>query len=400
MKIALVNAYYHPNVFGGAEISVQNLAEALARMGHDVCVVSSSPNGGNHSDRFNDVDVHYLDAAQWGKSVADSDRNLADRVLWHLSAEFNPRPAGNLVALLNDLRPDVVHTNCITSFSAKIFPAIRRAGIPIVHTLRDYYLLCPLTTMHRNGANCERRCVSCAAFSRGRRNHSEFVSSVVGVSRWILDRHLAFGLFERASEKAVIYNSYEAPPAGGQKERTTAEGGLRLGYIGRLHPTKGIESLLEAVRGLPLDAWTLDIAGSGRNEYEAQLKTTYESERVRFLGWQETATFFESIDVLVVPSTWHEPMARAILEACAHGVPVVASATGGIPELVKDGRTGWLFEAGNSDSLRATLNRFVSQPETARDMQANCLEKAKRFRHEEMARRYIDVYETTLARGN
>ena len=81
------------------------------------------------------------------------------------------------------------------------------------------------------------------------------------------------------------------------------------------------------------------------------LKGRYEPRGVRFVGRVDASTFLSGIDVLVVPSLWHEPFGLVLCEAMDAGVPVVASAVGGIPEIVEHGQSGFLFQRGNGAEL-------------------------------------------------
>ena len=119
---------------------------------------------------------------------------------------------------------------------------------------------------------------------------------------------------------------------------------LRIGFVGRLAPTKGLESLIDALLGLGRRDWTLAIAGRGEQHYEAALKRRYESAQVRFLGFVDPGELYAGIDVLAVPSLWEEPLATVILEAYSYGVPVLAARRGGLPELVEHEKTGLVYE--------------------------------------------------------
>jgi glycosyltransferase involved in cell wall biosynthesis len=134
----------------------------------------------------------------------------------------------------------------------------------------------------------------------------------------------------------------------------------RLGYVGTMAPHKGVHVLLEAVAGLPGPEWTLDLFGNADLDpgYGARLRALAAGNpRIRFRGRvppDEQDHLWESLDLLVVPSLWWENSPLTVLEALAAGLPVVASRTGGVPEVIPEG-AGLLVPAGDVGALRAAL---------------------------------------------
>jgi glycosyltransferase involved in cell wall biosynthesis len=155
-------------------------------------------------------------------------------------------------------------------------------------------------------------------------------------------------------------------------------GTVVFGFIGQLVPIKGVVELLEALAGLRDRAkWQLVVAGRDPRPgapYEQLCRQRAEQlglgARVRFLGFQDdVATFFEAIDVAVVPSL-EEPLGRVPLEAGAHGRPSIAFATGGLPETIRHGATGWLVPHGDVSALRDALARFIEEPDDCMGLEA------------------------------
>jgi glycosyltransferase involved in cell wall biosynthesis len=283
-------------------------------------------------------------------------------------------------------------------FSPGVWPRIRRRGLPIVHTLHDYYLLCPNATMFRDGRNCAGQHWDCRAYSLPRLRASRSVDAVVGVSRSVLERHLRHGAFRGVPRRHVIHNMYR--PGAGTEARSGAVGDrpLRFGFIGQLSPIKGIELLLQAAAGMPRDGWELLVAGKGVPAYTDALRDRYSSTpAVRFLGFTRPEDFFAQVDVLVLPSIWHEPLGTVVIEALAHGVPVIGSARGGTPEMVEHERNGLLFDPDRPEALRASMETFLRRPELVEEMRPHCLRKARTFEPERILPRYEAVYADVLA---
>jgi glycosyltransferase involved in cell wall biosynthesis len=311
---------------------------------------------------------------------------------WHALDTYNPLMAREIASILDEERPDLVHTHTLVGFSTLSWHIVKQRELPLVHTLHDYYLMCPKATMFRDGKNCQGRCAQCLPFSLPRRRHTNQVDVVTGVSKFTLERHLQYDFFSNTPERRVIYNGFKV-----EAEPSTSRPGsrslpIRFGYLGRLDPTKGIENLLISVNTLPAGSWSLKIGGRGPTGYMDHLRATYGSPDIEFLGYVAANDFFEEIDVLVVPSVWHEPSGRVISEAFAHGVPVLGSNRGGIPELIDDGNTGFLFEPDLSNDLAQKLNKFIDYPALTNDMRGSCLEKAASLLPKNIMSQYLEMY--------
>jgi glycosyltransferase involved in cell wall biosynthesis len=120
---------------------------------------------------------------------------------------------------------------------------------------------------------------------------------------------------------------------------------------------------------------------------------------VDFVGYVDSDSFLRKIDVLVVPSVWHDPSPRVISEAYAHGIAVMGARIGGIPELVEEGRTGSLFASGNSDDLARQMRKFTDHPTRIVGMRRNCLEKAEHLSPKAIAEQYLTVYGNATAKA-
>src|SRR5579884_3916291 len=166
MRIVIVNALYPPYKRGGAEKSTSLLAESLAARGDHVCVISLSPGKSTSVESRNGVRVYRvpLDNLYWPFDFG-SRRSARSRLLWHIANMWNVRAADRVGRILDDERPDVMHTNVLTGFSPAVWRAARCRGIRVVHTLRDYSLLCVRSTLFGNGRFCARRCGACVVLT-------------------------------------------------------------------------------------------------------------------------------------------------------------------------------------------------------------------------------------------
>jgi glycosyltransferase involved in cell wall biosynthesis len=394
MKLLMVNTLYAPRVVGGAERSVQVLAEEFVRQGHEVSVLCCGP-GPSESRELNGVRVHEvgLENLYWPFEQAGSQGRA--KALWHARDTYNRAMARAARALIGRERPDLVHTNNLAGFSVALWGAVKSLGLPILHTLRDHYLLCPRTTMFRRDRACARPCLDCRVYALPRHHSSSMVDGVVGNSKYLLERHLAHGYFRRARLTQVIANGFER--RGPLPERTGTPPPLRLGYLGRLSDQKGTAYVLRLLRDRFADRVEIHLAGRGTPDYEAMLRALWPAPQVRFLGFADPATLFAQTDVLLMPALAPEALPRAVFEAYSYGIPVIGSQRGGTPELVEEGRTGFIFEPNAPESFARALERFLADPSLAAAMRPACLEKAREFTPVRIAAQYLGVYRSLSA---
>ena len=190
----------------------------------------------------------------------------------------------------------------------------------------------------------------------------ELVANTEDIAEWIV------GQGWPAGRVRCIPNFAAAPLDGAPLDRasleTPAEAPLLLA-MGRLHDSKAHDVSLQALAGLP-DAW-LWIAGAG--PLEAKLRAMAQAlgveERVRFLGWRTDApALYRAADVCVFPSRY-EPLGNVVIQAWAHGLPVVAAASQGPRALIEDGRDGLLVPIDDPAALAEGVRRLLAEPKLA-----------------------------------
>jgi glycosyltransferase involved in cell wall biosynthesis len=389
MKIALVNTLYAPYQVGGAERAVQILAEGLHRRGHSVSVITLGEAGGDRCSVIDGVTVYRLALQNWYWPYSGFVANAAERAAWHLMDFHNAVMSARVGSVLDAQSPDVLHTNNLAGFSVGIWGEAVRRRVPVVHTLHDYYLMCPPSAMYRNAGNCERICARCAPFAAYRRRASHGVRAAVGVSRYILDRHVGDGFFRDAGTAKVIFNSVRCARGADRKSR---KGPLVFGFIGRICAEKGIEWLLKVFTRNADARDRLVVAGKGAPGTVEALKAEFASPSVAFIGHVDPAVFYEQVDVVVIPSLWNEPFGRAAIEALAHGIPVIASNRGGIPEVIQDGLTGLIVDPDEPGSLARAMRRVSVEPEWTGRLGANGAQRLSRFSEESAMDAYQSLY--------
>ena len=385
MNILIICTLYPPHVLGGAEISISLLAEGLVENGHQVSVITT---GNEYSEEIrNGVKVYRLKNRNIYWRYPQRDKSILKKSLWHLIDIYNWRYKKDVKRIVSKIKPDIINTSNLCGISSIVWDVVHKMKIPIVHTLRDYYLLCPQQTMIKGTTSCEKQCAICKTYSIVKKEMSQKVDAVVGISNFILQHHLSFGYFKNAIRKEVISNSIDFVSE--QNKSVTNS----LGYIGRLSPEKGIEYMIEAFLKSTNQNKKLLIAGKGNKDYEQKLRSKYESDKVVFLGSQNQVSFFKMIDLLIVPSLWNEPFGRVVIEAYASKVPVFMASNGGLKELQVD-NISWCFDTSQVDSLVNLLNNFNSShiDNAAFD------EIVNQYSREVIVTKYINLFEDLITK--
>ena len=149
MKILLLNSLYYPNIIGGAEKSVQLLAESLLSRGHEPVVITTSD--GLSVDYINGVKVYYLKIPNLYTISVAKEQPLFKKPLWHMIDTVNPFITSILQEIIQKERPDIFHTHNLSGISVQAWKVAKSFQLPIVHTIRDHYLFCPNSEMYNRG---------------------------------------------------------------------------------------------------------------------------------------------------------------------------------------------------------------------------------------------------------
>lgn len=355
---------------------------------------------------------HGVDVVALDKSSDVIGGALLRKVIAVATGVYSPGAARAMMALLERERPDVVHThNLFPLLSPSILVACRRAGVPVVMTVHNYRLSCPIGVHFRDGAICEEcrggheyRCLvnncrgslqeSGAYALRGwvthrlglfRRNVTRFVA----ISAFLKDFLVADGL--PADRIDVVHNAISLP-------ETAADPGAGgyVAFCGRLSAEKGVAVLLEAARQNP--DIPVRIAGTGELQEELARDAPPNVTFVGMLDRAALAAFYRGARCQAVPSVWHETFGLVAAEAMAHGIPVVASRMGGLQDLLVDGESGLLFEPGNAAALGAALRLLWDDPARAQALGRAARRHAeKEFDAPVHVARLMKVYEQALA---
>ena len=389
-KIVLFNTLYYPNIVGGAEKSTQLIAETLLSKGFDVVVISTS--NVDREDIVNGVKVYYVYIPNIFWRFESSNQNIFKRSIWRLIDFYNFSTNDKIGKILTTENPDLCHTNNIAGFSVSVWDSIKKLGIPLVHTIRDYYCICATSKMLKNDQSCDKQCLECEMYTYNKKITSQKVDAVTGVSKFILDIHVKHGYFNNAKMQTYIYNPIEKINENFIKDKNQE---LVFGYFGLISSIKGIELLLDSFKKVKNKKIRLLLAGNeNAPNYISGLKDKYSDDRIKFVGFVKPEEFFKKVDVLIHPTLWFEPFARSIIEAFSYKVPVIASYKGGNIEAIENNKTGFLFK--NDMDLINHINYFIENRGVIEDMKENCLEKANSLLVSDIVDQYINVYNKIL----
>jgi glycosyltransferase involved in cell wall biosynthesis len=220
---------------------------------------------------------------------------------------------------------------------------------------------------------------------------------IVANSRAAADRLRREGV--PASRIRVVHNGIERPSI---EPARTVRPVRRAITVANLRAEKGHDVLLEAIRLLDTGALTFDIVGDGpcRAALEAQARALGLADRVHFLGHREDVpALLAGSDLFVLPSRT-EAFPNSVMEAMAAGLPVVATRTGGIAELVDDGVTGRLVDVGDARGLARSIGEIAASPAAAARMgDAGLSVVEARYSVPAMVRGFADIIQEELRTG-
>ncbi|KQU46003.1 hypothetical protein ASG67_15470 [Sphingomonas sp. Leaf339] len=295
---------------------------------------------------------------------------------------WRPRAARALANLLRDEQFDVIHLHSwFKRLSPAILPALARARAPVVQTLHDYRTVCSRSTMFRDGGIC----YECAGGRRWpalrHRCNGSVAKTIASLAdmeiadrlgyRGIVRRFLPVSEFQRQLLRTmglpddrmrtlpnpVAIPARPAPPPGK---------GAPVLFVGRMEGYKGANLFAELARGRPDAVFAM----AGEGSLHAAIAASRPAN-LQMLGQLDQATLAQAVAAatcVVVPSLAPETFGLAAAEAMAAGKAVIASRTGGLTEIVRDGIDGILVEPGDVRGLSDALDRILADPERARAM--------------------------------
>ena len=335
---------------------------------------------------------------------------------------FDPRIYRDVVAEVRRVQPDLVHVHNVSGTTMAPFAACRRLHVPLVLTLHDHWLLCPNNMLYKgNGLLCDPTgtaadCSQCfrrhdfwANIPRRRQVFAHLVQNVrffISPSQKLVDLHVAAGYNParfRVVPNGIKPTLFQAPSDSFVRGYARESGLFRtLLFAGAVVETKGIGTIIEALPLLSryVDRFRLLVAGAGDERFLAALRR-FDPSIVKLLGrvpFQEMRALYATADLTVVPSMWYDNSPMVIYESLLAGTPVLGSAIGGIPELIRHEETGYLFSPGDAVALTERVIQHFAR--SAPERRAMCQRGVEYARTHMTLDRHLDrlqqVYDEAL----
>ena len=332
MKILIVNTFYYPNMVGGTEQSVKLLAEGLQEKGHEVFVLTADKENSS-LETINNINIIRLDF-----------KNKSDSNLWRVTRkvlEFNNLIiASQINKILDDIKPDIVHTNNLFYISTIIWKLAKKKNIKVVHTVRDYWGMCPKTTLlNKQGNICKNRKWLCNIHKINYKVNMKYVDILTSPSQFTLDLYKDNNMFSN-SQKVVIPNAIDfnidVQSELVNEKLKISRREINFLFIGTLDIHKGIIFLIETFMGIENEYIKLFVCGDGPLKSYVE-ECSQKDTRIKYMGKvykKDKEKILLDSDVMIVPSIWYEPFGRVVIEGYKYSLPVIGCEIGGIKELL------------------------------------------------------------------
>lgn len=379
MKVLMINKFLYPN--GGSETYIFKLGEYLEQMGHEVQYFGMEHKGrcvGNRVDEYtSDMDFH------GGSKIS--------KLTYPLKTIYSKEARVKIRKVLDDFQPDVCHLN---NFNYQLTPSIileivkwrkeTKKNCKIIFTAHDYQLVCPNHML--NNPNTHKNCEKCLGGHyincvNGKCIHNSTAKSVIGMMEaefWKLkgtyryiDKMICCSEFMKtkldtnpffANKTIAIHNFID------KVEWQDNEKKNYVLYFGRFSEEKGIGTLIKVCQQLP----DIQFIFAGTGPLENVINDVPNIKNVGFKKGKELEKLIREACFSIYPSEWYENCPFSVMESQMYGTPVIGADIGGIPELIQAGKTGELFESGNSNSLKLKIQNLWNDKDLCKQYSENC----------------------------
>ena len=384
MKIIYLVHQFYPESWTGTEKFVLKMSTMAQNNGQIVKVITYS----FYEDSFYDKicgDTLYKEFSYKGipvialkhkKNNPTDNISLGDSSMSKIARE-----------ILKNENPDIIHVGHPMRVNEFIFCAME-LNIPYLITLTDFWLLCPSTVLINsrgdlckgpdNGEECKKYCGEYPSnFIAQRSTASREI--MLGASMIISPSLFLSTLFERVINNIhieVINHGMSYTSLKKNTQKYNPGDRITFCYAGSLNHHKGIHILIETLKGIESDKFTLKIYGGGTDEvYKNKLLEMVGGDRrFEFCGRyseDNVGNILNNIDVVIVPSLWYENYPLVLHEALSCNVPVITSNIGGMAEKVKNNINGFTFPVGDKDTLRFIINNILDNPTLLNNIKDN-----------------------------
>ncbi|OIO08076.1 hypothetical protein COX68_02935 [Candidatus Falkowbacteria bacterium CG_4_10_14_0_2_um_filter_41_15] len=345
MKIGILNSLYPPYHRGGAEIVASIMVSDLAKLGHEVFVISTCP-----KESYQESNVYYLKSKYYQLNQIPTPL----RIFWHIHNLFDCRQKNRVKRIINKEKPGLIITHNLMGLGLQLPKLFKAKKIKHFHVIHDIQLLHPSGLMFYN----REKIINSLLAKKYQMITSQLMSSpavVICPSHWLLKLHEQKGFFPKSVKKTIpnpIKNNYQT----NNKERNRTEF-LSVGLVSK---HKGTDVLIKAFNKLP--KLNLTIVGDGDYLTEAKKMA---NKNITFLGRLDNTEVQELMlqtSALIVPSLCYENSPTIIYEAVASKLPVIGSNLAGVAELINH-YGGLLFKPGSANDLVEKIEYFLDNYE-------------------------------------
>lgn len=365
-------------MLGGTETFHYNLAEALTAAGHEVVFFSMYDERNIPCDQ----DKYFVSNVNYN----DPNLSVFKKVKMGIKLIYSFESKYNIEKLIQDEKPDIAHIGLLhRQITFSVVDVLKKYNIPVVMHLHELTAVCPCYTMLRQDGTICSDCATkgywnCVKNKCMKRSLSKSLLAYAE-AQFLKHRHYydkidlyiaECDFYKNLVEKAHFTNSPIVKMNNflpiNQEYKAYYEHDNYILYFGRYAREKGVLTILKAYAEMNC-AEKLVLVGKGSEEEKIKEYVTEHNlqDRVQVNGaifGTEMERIIERAKVVLVPSEWYENGAFVALQALAYGKIVVASDIAGLAEIIQDGDTGFLAEAGNPDSFVAAINKALSLSET------------------------------------
>lgn len=395
MKICFITNLYPPAVLGGAEIVVEKMALAMIKYGHQSIIITTSPDYEEHVINRDNTTIYQINTTALYPPFKQTEASGLKKPFWHILDLWNNKTLNKIKEILAKEKVDIIHINNYKGLSLSCFKAGKDLNIPVVFESHDFSLICPRANLIRgNNTLCDGRNFICNQYvNRQRKLLNDNVDLLISPSNFMINKFKENNFFNNTPcVKIPLATEYES-----NKSNKSYES-IDITYIGTLGKHKGVHTLIESFKSIDDDRLKLHIIGKGYDEEEFK-EMAKEDKRIIFHGFvdnREIMKYYELTNVLVIPSICYDNSPLVIYESFSTGTPVIGSNIGGIPELINEGYNGFLFEAGNSNSLKEKLVKIINNKELLKKLEENALNSLPSNSMEIMIEKIISEYDKLL----
>jgi len=385
MKIAIVSNLYPPFVRGGAELIAATQAEGLKKAWQHVFVISTKPKVLNvqgieidtgkgpdiAQDEINDVDVYRFTPTNLYYYLDDFRYPAPMRFLWHVIDSLNIFSYFKVKKILEKEKPDLVISHNIMGLGFLLPTLFRSKRIKHIHVLHDVQLVTPSGLIIKGKEKSfVHKFFKIIGYVKLMRYLMGSPDIVISPSKFLLDFYERSKFFPKSKKKCLPNPIKKIIKI----EKNNKDKVLNIFYLGQVNKAKGVLELIESFKEIRGKKINLHIIGVGQELKKAK-RLGVKDDRIMFHGWMDHKDLLKLVakmDVLVVPSLCYENSPSVIYEALSMGIPVMAADIGGVAELIKEGKNGWIFTAGDFDEMRKKIIALYNRRSEIESMSDYC----------------------------